>query len=266
MKKIYFLMIIFCFSIFGCSVDKKEKPKIMSNDDTLSTEQINYNKAEEYIAQGNYIQAYSLLEDNEYNKAEELRNDIYNDYINQVLLNECVDYYNEIITKVNENYKGLDIAMTLKTNLNELRNLISNFGKENWIDEYEKYFIVDEILDKDEAEKNINKMTALLNKEDKLRILDFFTDNLNSTIRVDPLHPNIVIRDFYSFLHEEKITSYTFAILLSVFENNYIDITTLDKDNKPYLSIKVGQNGSVKSYLSCKGRAVEYYNTHNGNN
>lgn len=157
MKKIYFLMIIFCFSIFGCSVDKKEKPKIMSNDDTLSTEQINYNKAEEYIAQGNYIQAYSLLEDNEYNKAEELRNDIYNDYINQVLLNECVDYYNEIITKVNENYKGLDIAMTLKTNLNELRNLISNFGKENWIDEYEKYFIVDEILDKDEAEKILIK-------------------------------------------------------------------------------------------------------------
>lgn len=260
-------MIIFCLSMtFGCSVDKKEESKIVSNDDSLSTEQINYNKAEEYITQGDYIQAYSLLEDNKYDKADELRNDIYNDYINQVLLNECVDYYNEIITKVNENYKGLDIAMTLKTNLNELRNLIINSGKENWIDEYEKYFIVDEILDKDEAENNINKMTDLLNKEDKLRILDFFTDNLNSTIDVGLLHPSIMIKDFYAFLHEERITSYTFAILLSVFETNYISITTLDKDNKPYLSVKVGQNGSVKDYLKYKGRTVEYYNKHNVNN
>lgn len=265
MKKLYFLMIILCLSIFGCSADKEKEPKTTSNDDALSTEQINYSKAEEYIAQGDYIQAYSLLEDNEYDNAKKLQNDIYNDYINQVLLNECIAHYNDIVTEINENYKGLDIAITLKTKLNELKNLISNSSKENWINEYEKYFIIDEILDKDEAIKNVDKMIELLNKENKLRILDFFTDNLNSTIDADPLHPNIVIRDFYSFLHEEKITSYTFAILLSVFENNYINITTLDKNNKPYLSVKVGQNGSVKDYLNYKGRTVEYYNKHNVN-
>lgn len=266
MKKIFFLMIILCFSIFGCSTDNEKELKATSSDDALSTEQINYNKAEECIAQGDYIQAYSLLEDNDYDNAEKLLNSIRNAYINQTLLNECVDYYNEIIAETNENYRGLDIAITLKINLNELKNLISNSSKENWMNEYDKYFIVDEILDKDEAIKNVDKMIDLLNKGNKLRILDFFTDNLNSTIDIGLLHPSITIRDFYSFLLEEKITSYTFAILLSVFETNYINITTLDRDNKPYLSVKIGQNGSVKDYLNYKGRTVEYYNKHNISN
>lgn len=146
----YLLCLLMVFFMTGCSNKVEKLMKDENYSEALSVIKENDGKYDEYedecryllakknIENTDYEKAYSLLQDNDFNGAKELQEDIQDDYNKQVSANDFIDRYENLVSKAQSRAGGANFTIGLKIKMNLLRDSIEKGN--DYTQEFEAYF------------------------------------------------------------------------------------------------------------------------------